>query len=90
MVSAYDFNPKEYWATRDKKVWVVRLVGPGKKPRRDTKYVRASTEQGAIRTARYFSSMKRVSWAFAELATPKDLGCTLGDVRLVPRAGDKR
>lgn len=75
-----DFDAEQYWSTRPSKVWVVYLIsnkreGRKKIEQRDTKIVRAKTEAGAIKTARYFSHLKGRMSARARLATPIDLGC---------------
>lgn len=54
--------------------WVVELTY-GKQA--DTKYVRATTKEGAILTARDNSYMPERSKAVARPATPEDLGCVL-------------
>lgn len=74
-----DFNAEAYWETREKKVWVVVLYqrkrGSRKRERTDRKIVRACTKEGAIKTARFFSSLPKIVAARARLATPYDLGC---------------
>lgn len=62
----------------DAYIWVVELVeqrGSRMKQERDTKYVRAKTEEGAIRCARFHSMLPDSASAYARLATPQDLGC---------------
>ncbi len=76
-----EFNAEEFWATREKKSWVVylrQIVREGRKKRElfDTKYVTAKTKEGAIRTAKFHSSLTRPVCSHARLATPADLGCT--------------
>lgn len=69
---------EQFWSTREKKTWVVTLMAFGRRSKlesSDTKYVRASTREGAIRIARENSSLKNAE-ASARLAHPeKDLGC---------------
>jgi len=78
-----EINLEELWPARDAfgdrlpRPWVVDIVGHARgkaKPPRDRKIVRATTREGAIRTAREYSYMKRGT-AHARLAHPvKDLG----------------
>lgn len=71
-----DFDATAYWSGREFKKWVVQLEsGPRRRPDRDTKYIRARTSDGAIRTARRETSLKRPRVTLVSLATPRDLGC---------------
>ena len=60
-------------------IWVVELRydcgGTLTKQQRDTKYVRAGSQKGAVATARLHSSLPRSAQANARHATPADLGC---------------
>lgn len=60
------------------RIWVVTLIAKKrgeKKERRDTKYVRATTQEGAVRTAKAHSMLPLNASAYARHATPQDLGC---------------
>lgn len=63
----------------DRPVWVVELWWDcGRtltKRKKDTKYVRAASEAGAIRTAKAHSMLPINCSASARHATPQDLGC---------------
>jgi len=62
----------------DSSIWVVELIeqrGSRMKRDRDTKYVRARSEEGAIRCARFHLTLPDSASAYARLATPQDLGC---------------
>lgn len=76
-----DFDAEKYWSTRERKAWVVTLVAAYRENRkrksdRQTLYVTAKTEVGAIRTAMDNAFLRgRLVDARARLATPTDLGC---------------
>lgn len=75
-----NFNAQKYWAKHEVKVWVVTLIKihcvSGKTiSETDTKYVRARTEIGAIKTARLHTVLTGRISEHARLATPTDLEC---------------
>lgn len=62
----------------ERPIWLITLwidKRKGKPADRDVKYVRAATQAGAVRCARFHSMLPRRANAFARLATPQDLGC---------------
>lgn len=59
-------------------IWVVMLsvdARKGRKAEQDIKYVRAATQAGAVKCAKFHSALPARSFAHARIATPKDLGC---------------
>ena len=76
------FDPEEYWGKREHKVWVVSLeeerrINGRKVTRRDKKYVRARTKEGAAKTALFHSPLcGRRIYVSVRLATPTDLGAS--------------
>ncbi len=59
-------------------VWIVGLhmdARKGKPAEQDIKYVRAATQAGAVRCAKYNSMLPLRARAWARVATPKELGC---------------
>ena len=70
-----------YWAGRDYKKWVVRLVrGSGRFARSCTVYVGAGNHELAVSTGRAAAALLGHAWArsaqaHARLATYRDLGC---------------
>jgi hypothetical protein len=77
-----DFDPEDYWGSREFKVWVVTLrhvARRGKRQRRvynfTVKYVRARAPEAAAAVARrnHFGR-ERICGIGVRLATPTDLG----------------
>jgi hypothetical protein len=65
-----------YWRDKPVKAWVVRLAPVRKqsKQRAEFKYVRAKTREGAIRTAKYHSSLTGPIWCTSiRLMGPSDI-----------------
>jgi len=44
-----------FWSQRPVKIWVVNLIGLGKKPQSDKLIVRAKTKEGALKCAKFNS-----------------------------------
>jgi hypothetical protein len=59
-------------------VWVVVLSTEkrmGKPADRDIKYVRAATQAGAVKCAKFHSTLPARCFANAHIASPQELGC---------------
>ena len=59
-------------------VWVVTLSTDkrrGKPSEVDIKYIRSATQGGAVKCAKFHSTLPTRCFAHARIATPKDLGC---------------
>ncbi|MDR5784104.1 hypothetical protein QCE63_32300 [Caballeronia sp. LZ065] len=70
------FDPVAYWADKPFKKWVVDVgFWNGSRWKGETVLVRASSRDGAERTAIANVRRAKSAKAHARLATPRDLGC---------------